>query len=43
MEFIAKYELKFRRKHRYIMAAPYPNIVSLNIQAMNLKSCEETA
>jgi len=43
MECIAKYELLFRRKYRYLLAASYPNTVSLNILAMNLRSYEETA
>ena len=43
MEFIAKNELKFRRKEGYVLAASYPSTVSLNIRARNFKSYEETA
>jgi len=43
MEFTAKYELLFRRKYKYLLAPSYPNTVSLNIHAMNLKSYEEAA
>jgi len=38
MDFIAEYELLFRRNNRYLLAASYPYTVSLNIRAMNLKS-----